>query len=188
MSTALQLRRGTTAQHASFTGALGEISVDTDKKVVVVHDGATAGGTPLAKQVGGSLTDQLVNGMREPITVSATAATGTINFDQVTQSILYYTTNASANWTLNIRGNSGTTLNSRMAIGETLTVTFMVTQGATAYYQTALQVDGSAITPKWQGGSAPTSGNASGIDAYNFAIIKTANATFTVLASLTQFK
>jgi hypothetical protein len=183
MSTALQLRRGTTAQHATFTGALGEVSVDTDKDVVVVHDGSTAGGFPA---VGGS--NGLVNGLREPITVAASAATGTINYDQATQSILYYTTNASANWTLNVRGNSGATLNSRMAIGESLTITFMATQGATAYYQSALQIDGSAVTPKWQGGSAPTSGNASGIDVYSFSIIKTANATFTVLASQTQFK
>jgi hypothetical protein len=46
---ALQLRRGTTAQHASFTGLVGEITVDTDKDTIVVHDGSTAGGIPLAK-------------------------------------------------------------------------------------------------------------------------------------------
>jgi len=46
---AIQLRRGTTAQHASFTGLVGEITVDTDKDTIVVHDGVTAGGYPLAK-------------------------------------------------------------------------------------------------------------------------------------------
>jgi hypothetical protein len=50
MPFAFQRRRGTTAQHASFTGLLGELTVDTDKEVVVVHDGATAGGFPLSKQ------------------------------------------------------------------------------------------------------------------------------------------
>lgn len=50
MSTQVQRRRGTTAQHSTFTGAVGELTVDTDKKTVVVHDGATAGGTPLAKE------------------------------------------------------------------------------------------------------------------------------------------
>jgi hypothetical protein len=50
MSFAFQRRRGTTTQHASFTGLLGEVTVDTDKKVTVVHDGSTAGGTPMAKQ------------------------------------------------------------------------------------------------------------------------------------------
>ena len=48
MAKRLQLRRGTTSQHSSFTGAVGEVTVDTDKKVVVVHDGSTAGGVPLA--------------------------------------------------------------------------------------------------------------------------------------------
>lgn len=44
----IQRRRGTTAEHSTFTGALGELTVDTDKKTVVVHDGSTAGGSPLA--------------------------------------------------------------------------------------------------------------------------------------------
>lgn len=48
MATQIQRRRGTTAQHSTFTGALGELTVDTDKKTVVVHDGSTAGGSPLA--------------------------------------------------------------------------------------------------------------------------------------------
>jgi predicted enzyme related to lactoylglutathione lyase len=50
MPFAFQRRRGTTAQHASFTGLLGEVTVDTDKDVTVVHDGSTAGGFPMAKQ------------------------------------------------------------------------------------------------------------------------------------------
>jgi hypothetical protein len=62
-----------------------------------------------------------------------------------------------------------------------------LTQGSTAYYLNAYQVDGSTVTPKWSGGEAPTEGNASGIDVYTFTIIKTADATFTVLASQTQF-
>ena len=122
----------------------------------------------------------------ETTTISATAATGTINYDVSTQSVLYYTTVASANWTLNIRHSSGTTLNTAMTTGQTVTVTFMVTQGTTAYYNSVLQVDGSTVTPKWQGG-APTSGNASGVDVYTYAILKTGAATFTVLASVASF-
>ena len=124
----------------------------------------------------------------EPTTVSATAATGTINYDVTTQSIIYYTSNASANWTVNFRGSSGTSLNTLMATNDTIAVTFMVTQGATAYYNNALTIDGTSVTPKWAGGSAPTSGNASSIDVYNYVITKTASATYTVLASQTQFK
>lgn len=124
----------------------------------------------------------------ETATVSATAATGTINYDVTTQPVLYYTSNASANWTVNFRGSSGTSLNTLMSTGQSVTVAFLVTQGSTAYYNSAVQIDGSSVTPKWQGGTAPTAGNASGIDSYVYTIIKTGSATFTVLASQTQFK
>jgi hypothetical protein len=75
-----------------------------------------------------------------------------------------------------------------MTTGQDISVTFLNTNGATAYYLNAFTIDGTSVTPKWQGGTAPTSGNASSIDAYSFVIIKTASATFTVLASQTQFK
>jgi len=123
----------------------------------------------------------------EKMNVVASAATGTIDFNINTSVVWYYTTSASANWTVNIRGDASNSLDSLMAVGESLTCAFLVTQGATAYYNSAVQVDGSAVTPKWQGGSAPTSGNASGIDTYTYTVIKTAAATFTVLASQTQF-
>ena len=126
--------------------------------------------------------------VQELATTSATAATGTVNYDAITQSVLYYTTNASANWTLNIRGNSSTTLNSVMTTGQSLTIAFLVTQGSTAYYNNALTIDGTSVTPKYQGGTAWTAGNASGIDAYVYTIIKTGSAAFTVLAAQTQFK
>jgi len=124
----------------------------------------------------------------EGITITATVATGTINYDITTQAILYYTSNASANWTVNFRGSSGTSLNTIMSTGESMTVAFLVTQGATAYYNSAVQVDGNAVTPKYQGGSAWTSGNASSIDSYVYTIVKTGNAAFTVFTSQTQFK
>ena len=123
----------------------------------------------------------------EKVTIRATAATGTINYDLSTQSILYYTSNASANWTVNIRGDSGTTLNSMMATGQSVTMTFLVTQGSTAYYNSAVTIDGSSVTPKWFGGSAPTSGNASGVDVYTYTVIKTGSAAFTVFASQARF-
>jgi hypothetical protein len=121
----------------------------------------------------------------EVVTVSATAATGTINYDVTTQSVLYYTTNASANWTVNFRASSGTSLNTAMSTGQSMTVVFLVSQGATAYYNNAVTIDGNSITPKYQGGTAWSSGNASGIDAYSYTIVKTGSATFTVFASQT---
>jgi len=129
----------------------------------------------------------VLNDAAEVATVSATAATGTINYDITTQSVLYYTSNASANWTVNFRASSGTSLNTVMAIGQSVTAAFLVTQGATAYYNNVVQVDGSTVTPKYQGGTAWAAGNASGVDAYTYTIIKTADATFTVFAAQTRF-
>ena len=115
------------------------------------------------------------------------STTGTINFDFLTQAVQFYSTNQTANRTINFRGNSSSTLNSVMATGESMTAAILMTQGATAYYLNTYQVDGTGVTPEWSGGSAPSSGNASSIDAYVFTIIKTADATFTVLASQSQY-
>jgi len=134
-----------------------------------------------------SATGVVLNDVAEVATISATAATGTVIYDITTQSVLYYTSNASANWTMNFRASSGTSLNTLMAIGQSMTVAFLVTIGTTQYRPTVFQVDGTAVTPKWQGGTAPTTGNANSIDVYVFTIIKTASATFTVLASQTKF-
>jgi hypothetical protein len=134
-----------------------------------------------------SLASSFINAT-ETATVSATAATGTINYDVTTQSVLYYTTSASANWTVNVRGNGTTSLNTLMATGDSLTVVFLVTQGSTAYYNNAFTIDGSSVTPKYQGGTAWSSGNASGVDAYSYTIVKTGSAAFTVFAAQTQFK
>jgi hypothetical protein len=123
----------------------------------------------------------------ETVTVSATAATGTVAVDISTSAVKYYTSNATADWTFNFRGDGSTTLNSLLANGQSATVAFLVTNGSTAYKPTVFQVDGSAVTPKWQGGTAPSVGNASSIDVYTFTIIKTASATFTVLGSQAKF-
>jgi hypothetical protein len=131
--------------------------------------------------------DLKTSNILEVATISATAATGTIQYDTTTQSVLYYTSNASGNFTVNFRGSSGTSLNTIMATGESLSATFLVTNGSTAYYNSAVTIDGNSVTPKWQGGSAPTSGNASSIDSYTYVIFKTGSATFTVLASVTKF-
>jgi hypothetical protein len=129
----------------------------------------------------------VVNDIAEVVTVTGLAAGTTINYDVTTQSVLYYTSNATGNWTINFRGSSGTTLNNLLATGQSVTTAFLATQGATAYYNTTIQVDGSTASGRWQGGTAPTAGNASSIDAYVYTLIKTGNAGFTVLASQTRF-
>jgi len=125
--------------------------------------------------------------LTEKVTVAATAATGTINYDTGTQSVVYYTSNATGDWTINFRDSSGATLNSKIATGEAITLVHLVTIGGSEYRNTVVQVDGSSITPEWQGGSAPTEGNANSIDSYAYTIIKTGDAAFTILAALTQF-
>jgi hypothetical protein len=136
-----------------------------------------------------SVPAEIVRNIVEPVTVSATAATGTIALYPSTQSVLYYTTNASGNFTVNLTWSSGTTMNTALSTGQAVTVAFMVTNGATAYYNNVVQVDGttSGVTTKWQGGLTPVGGNASSIDIYTYTVIKTGSATFTVLASQTKF-
>jgi hypothetical protein len=178
----------------SFTSTL-TASPSANRTVTVPDSTFTVAGTGIAQtftalqtfEGTSSVAAQKISNIKEVVTVSATSATGTINFDVTTQSVLYYTTNSSANFTVNIRASSGTALNSIMSTGESMTVAFLVTNGSTAYYNSAVQVDGSSVTPKWQGGTAPAAGNASSVDVYSYTVIKTANATFTVLASQTRF-
>lgn len=124
----------------------------------------------------------------EVVTVNATVVPATVNYDVTTQSVVYYTGGAGgSNWTVNFRASVGTTLNTALATGRSVTVVLMATQNATPCYNNIIQVDGNTLIPKYQGGIAWTSGNANAIDVYVYTIIKTASATFTVLASQTKF-
>lgn len=126
--------------------------------------------------------------MTETVNVVASAATGTINVDALTSSAWYYTSNATANFTLNFRADSSSALSTIVAVGESITLTFMNTNGTTPYYANVIQVDGVTVTPKWQNAVTPIAGNASSIDVYTFAIIKTAaTPTYTVLGSQVRF-
>ena len=164
----------------------GVISLNNSSNYATLNANNTFTNTQTFNGSPAALAAKLVNA-KEVVTISATAATGTINFDVSTQSILYYTTNASGNFTINVRSNSYNTLDSVMNIGESISVVFMNTNGGTAYYQSGFQIDSSVITPKWQGGTVPTSGNASAIDVYTYTIIKTASLTYTVLAAQSKF-
>ena len=170
-------------------GSSGSVTLAIDSTVATLTGTQTLTNKTLTSPVLNTATSHntILKAPQERTTVSATAATGTINFDASTQGVLYYTTNASANWTLNVRGSSSASLDSILTTGDSITVAFLVTQGSTAYYQSAFQIDGAAVTPKWQGGTAPSAGNASSIDSYTFTIIKTASATYTVLASQVKF-
>jgi hypothetical protein len=134
--------------------------------------------------VGGSL---IVGETIEQINVSATAMGANLNFDILTQPILYLTSSATANCTVNFRGNSTITLESTLSTGNSVTVSLLNTNGATAFKANNVQVDGVLITPKWAGGVVPSIGNASSVDLYSFTIIKTASLTYTIFASLQKY-
>lgn len=123
----------------------------------------------------------------EKATVSPTAPSTTLDYDLLSQAVVYLTSDATQNWTINFRGNSTTSLNDVMTVGQSLTSVLLITNGISAYYATGHQIDGNPVVPKWQGTSAPAEGIANSIEAYSYSIIKTADATFTVLASKTPF-
>jgi hypothetical protein len=125
--------------------------------------------------------------VKEKVSVFATATTGTINYDFLDQAVLYHTTVATGQFTINLRGSSSTTLNNMLSVGESITGVFMNTN--TTFYVSTITIDGSStnVTLEYQGGAAPTAGNA-GIDVYSFTAIKTATTpAYTLLASQTQF-
>ena len=173
-------------------GTSGTVSLAVDTTVVATTDNTlTMSGKTLTSPTLNTpvLNQAVLVSPEERMNIVASAATGTVALDALTSGSWYYTSNATGNWVLNVRGSSTTSLNSILTTGDSITVAFLATQGSTAYYQTSLQVDGttSGVTVEWQGGTAPTAGNASGIDVYLFNIIKTASATYTVLASQTKF-
>jgi hypothetical protein len=175
---------GTAIMKANSGGALANATPGTD---YVAPGTATTFTAQQTFNGSSSVLAATLANATETVTISATAATGTINYDVTTQSVVYYTSNASANWTMNFRASSGTSLNTAMSTGQSVTVVFMATNGSTAYYNNAITVDGASVTPKYQGGIAWSYGTASGIDAYTYTIIKTGSAAFTVLASQIRF-
>lgn len=185
MNQSVMVFADTTARDAALTAPTEGMLVWLQDSNKFVYRGASAWSDLISTPT--EFTNLLLIAPKEKSTVSATAATGTINYDLSTQADVYYTTNASANFTLNFRASSTVTLNTLLATGESITAVFRNTNGATAYYPNVIQVDGASQTVKWQGGTAITSGNASSVDVYTFVITKTGAATFTVFGSQTKF-
>ena len=129
----------------------------------------------------------------ERFNVVASAATGTIAINVLTAAVWYYSTNATANHTINFRGDGSNTLSSLLATGDAITVGWIINNGTTAYYPTTIQIDGSAVTPNWLNASAPPTASqanqTAGLDAFTLTIIKTAaTPTYRVLGSWAQYR
>lgn len=148
--------------------------------------------------VGRATTDTLTNktlttpSVAQPIENAYTTATGFAGYTYyaLNGTVQYITANATASGIINFAAAASgtiTTMNALLAVGQSISCVLLITNGATAYYPTSFQIDGVAVTPKWSGGTAPSSGNASSIDGYTFTIIKTAASTYTVLAGTTKF-
>ena len=192
VDTAAILASGTNGQvlkvnTATATGL--EWGSDSTYAQPTIGSTAITSGATVTTVAGLTLSKPILVAPMERTSVSTSAASGTVTIDANTATTQYITASATSNWTTNVRGDGSTTLNSIMTTGDSITVALLSTQGATAYYNTALQIDGttSGVTTEWQGGTAPAAGNVSGIDVYVYNIIKTASATFTVLASQTKF-
>jgi hypothetical protein len=194
----IQFRRGTAAQWASSNPvlAVGEIGFEQDTNNFKIGTGSTSwtvlpygsvSTNGISTLTNKTLVGPVITSASEGINIVASAATGTINYFTGISTVWYYTSNATANFTLNFTGTNATSINNTLTIGQSISCVFLNTNGSTAYYPSAYQVDGVSITPKWQGGVAPTAGNTSAIDSYSFVIMKTGNATFTVLGSQNKF-
>jgi len=134
--------------------------------------------------------NQVLVSPKEQAAISATAVAATTNIDVSTASVQITTGAPAANFTLNVRGSASVTLDSLMAVNDSITVTFECLNGAAnTFYATAYTIDGVAVTPKWLGGTAPAAGFASSANVYMLQIRKTGAgpATYSCIASLSQF-
>jgi hypothetical protein len=184
--TTLAITDPTADRTITFPDSTGTVALTSDITVTASSTTTLTNKTLTSPVVtGGTFKDPVLKGVEEDINVVASAATGTINFDVDTASIWYYTSNATANHTLNFRYSSSVSLDTALPVGDTITLVWLNTNGTTAYYPNAITIDGNAVSPKVP--AAITGGNASAIDAYSFTIIKTASATFTVLETQTKF-
>ena len=123
----------------------------------------------------------------EPCAAIGVGVGGVLNFDASAQSIEFFYATPTANFTLNFRGSPSQSLANFLVVGDFMTFTVIIAQGVTVFTLSALQIDGAAVTPFWQGGAQPTP-QANSYSVYTFAVRHAASgASWNVFASMTRF-
>ena len=167
------------------TGGIGTIG--TSGATVGLLNGANTLSNTQTFNGSSSAIATIIANAAEPATINASAISSPLAYYFNSQSVYWSTANQTANWTVNFAFSSGTSLNTAMSTGQTMTAVLCALQGGTAYYNNLVQIDGSTVTPYWQGGTAPTAGNATGYDCYSYSITKLGSASYVVLATQSQF-
>ena len=126
--------------------------------------------------------------LQETFHNDTSAVSGTHNHDVLTYGMVWNgSTNAGGSFVINIRGDANTTFDSLLGIGKVTTMTIYSANNNASNYMTAFQIDGSAQTIKYSGGSAPSAATGSGVDLYSLTILKTAANTYSVFGNFTNF-
>ena len=154
---------------SAASGSAGGTISFTERLRIAGHGGVIFKGGPL----------------QEKVKITAGKLSSFPNIDLADGNVHYFTTQESTTSTPNLRVNSSISLDGVMAIGETVAVT-LITTAAAGGYSAALQIHGNTQTVNWVGGSTPSSGGSSGVDIYNYTIIKTGSSAFTVIGNLTK--
>lgn len=173
--------------HIVCSGVVGDVVLNKNgnQRLQTTNDGVTITGelTADSTTINGASHIHEIFERRQP----ATSTSGATDIYVNSGAVIRFSVDQTGNRTFNFVGDATTALNDIMTSLEVLTVAVLLPNGATPYYVSTVQIDGVAVTPKWSGGSAPTSGNANSTDIYSFTIFKLSDATFEVYASQQQY-
>ena len=174
----------------SVTGTTGSFSGSVSIGGTLTYEDVTNVDSVGIVTTRGGLTTQKM--LKEEFNTTAGKLSANLNIDLSNGMVHLFTTQEDATSVPNIRYSSSESLNSRMAVGETVSVT-IITTAAAGGYSTGITIDGNAngqnsytLSTNWTGGTAPAAGGASGVDIYAYGIMKTADKTFTIIASQTK--
>lgn len=190
---ALVVRGGAGIAGRAYIGAglqdtvIGNVTASSGAFTTISASGQATFNSDFVVTGGGKITSTGIAYLIEKANVVAAVPAATLNVDLATVSVMYWTSNATANVTANIRGTSTQTLNSLLATGQSVTAVLFFPNGPSNYLINTVKIDNTTVPVAYQGNAAPVLGNSDSIDIYSFTILKTADATYKVFGSQTQF-